>query len=76
LEKETATARAATNLQRVRQIADLTADSIDRLVEKILVFKDKHIEVYFKFTDGLAVTNAVNVEGGEHDGHDGVKQAG
>jgi len=32
----------------VQQLSDLTTESLDRLVEKILVFEDIHIEVQFK----------------------------
>ena len=59
---ETATANAVSHLQGVRQIADLTADSLDKLIDKILVFKDRHIEVQFKFMDGM------NLIGGERVG--------
>jgi len=73
--KETATTKAASQLNGVRQIADLTADSIDRLVEKILVYEDKHIELRFRFVDGMIVFNE-NTNGGECVEHDSIKNAG
>jgi DNA invertase Pin-like site-specific DNA recombinase len=73
--KETATAKAASQLDGVRQLADLTAESLDRLVEKIHVFEDKHIEVQFKFTDGMAMANTEKPQGGECVGYSGIKQA-
>jgi hypothetical protein len=76
LAQETATANAAANLFGVQSVTDLTADSLDRLVDRILVFEDKHIEVHYKFTDGLVIGNTVNREGGEDNGHDSNKQAG
>jgi len=55
--KEAVFAKATANLKGIRQIADLTADSIDRLIDKILVFADKHIEVQFKFADSMTISN-------------------
>jgi uncharacterized protein YnzC (UPF0291/DUF896 family) len=40
--------------EAVKQINDLTATAIEALIEKILVFEDKHIEVQFKFTDEIS----------------------
>jgi hypothetical protein len=86
--RETKTANATAHLNGVQQLADLTAESLDRLVEKILVFEDKHIEVQFKFTDSVAIANAPktndgaakanaqNTKGGECVEHDGIKNAG
>jgi len=84
--KETATANATAHLNGVLQLADLTAESLDKLVDKILVFEDRHIEVQFKFTDGVAVgnakindmaiANAQKSKGGECVEHDGIKNAG
>ena len=65
LEQESATANAATHILGIRHIDDLTAERLDRLVERILVFEDRHIEVYFKFADGLVSSNSVDAEGGE-----------
>ncbi|GHV41782.1 resolvase [Clostridia bacterium] len=52
--------KANKQLGAVSLITDLTAPVIDALVEKILVFPDKHIEVRFKFTDEICN----NQEGG------------
>ena len=52
--KETATANAVFHLHGVIAVADFTAENLDKLIDKILVFEDKHIEVQFKFTDGMA----------------------
>jgi len=73
--KETATAKAALQLGGVRQLADLTAESLDKLVEKILVFEDRHIEVQFKFANGLVTTNTEKSQGGECVEHSDIKQA-
>jgi DNA invertase Pin-like site-specific DNA recombinase len=42
-------ARAAAGLQTVQNISDLNAGIIDMLIEKIIVYEDKHIEVCYKF---------------------------
>jgi DNA invertase Pin-like site-specific DNA recombinase len=47
---ETAIKKTSEKLDAVNCITDLTAEVIDALVEKILVFEDKHIEVRFRFT--------------------------
>ena len=73
--KDTALANASAHLGGLRQITDLTADYLDRLVDKILVFEDKHIEVQFKFTDGLTVSNQT-MKGGERFEHDSSNKAG
>jgi hypothetical protein len=43
--------KAADNIGAVYRIADLTADVMDALIERILVYEDKRIEIKFKFTD-------------------------
>jgi len=72
--KESKTAKATTHLSGVQQISDLTADSLDKLVDKILVFEDKHIEVQFKFTDGMTISNETT-EGGCVE-HGSINKAG
>jgi len=62
---ESATANAATHLLGIRHIDDLTSESLDRFVERILVFEDKHIEVHFKFAVGLVSSTSVDAEGDE-----------
>jgi DNA invertase Pin-like site-specific DNA recombinase len=42
-------AKAANSIGAVGGISDLTAEVIDALIDRILVFEDKHIEVAFKF---------------------------
>jgi ATP-dependent helicase/DNAse subunit B len=69
--EESKKAKAAANLRGVIQVDDLNADKIDKLIEKILVFEDTRIEVYFKFNDGIAV---IGGGCGEHDKH--IEQAG
>ena len=69
--KISANSKATKRLAAVRRIADLTSDSLDKLVEKILVYEDNHIEVWFKFTDGMATV--ATLKGGECD--DCCKQA-
>jgi uncharacterized protein YnzC (UPF0291/DUF896 family) len=49
--RESALAKARNNLDGVSIISDLTAEVLDALIDKILLFEDKHIEVTFKFTD-------------------------
>ena len=65
---------AVSHLHGVRQITDLTADSLDKLIDKILVYEDKHIEVQFKYmdgmnsADGMNFTDGTNLIGGERVG--------
>lgn len=47
--------KASGNLGAVSAIADLTAEIIDALIDRILVFEDKRVEIHFKFTDEIAV---------------------
>jgi hypothetical protein len=62
--KESATGKAVFHLKEVRQVTDLTAASIDKLIDKILIYKGKHIEVRFKFSDGLTDNSSVVIERG------------
>jgi DNA invertase Pin-like site-specific DNA recombinase len=43
------------SLRAVNLITGLTAELIDELVDKILIFRDKRIEIHFKFTDEIAI---------------------
>jgi DNA invertase Pin-like site-specific DNA recombinase len=45
--------KAADNIGTVFDSGGLTAEAVDALIEKILVFEDKHIEIWFKFTDEI-----------------------
>jgi uncharacterized protein YnzC (UPF0291/DUF896 family) len=54
--RESALKRASENLNSVNIISDLTAETIDAMIEKVHIFEDKHIEVTFKFSDETAVT--------------------
>jgi hypothetical protein len=38
-------------LGNISVISDLTTEVVDALIDKILLFEDKHIEVKFKFSD-------------------------
>ncbi|GHU90540.1 resolvase [Clostridia bacterium] len=49
--RESTLKKASNNLDNVSVISDLTAEVVDALIDKILLFEDKHIEVTFKFTD-------------------------
>ena len=49
--RESALKKANDNLDGVGVIGDLTTELMDALVERILLFEDKRIEVTFKFTD-------------------------
>ena len=47
--------KAADIIGSINHIDDLTAEIVDALVDKILVFEDKRIEISFKFrTEGVA----------------------
>jgi DNA invertase Pin-like site-specific DNA recombinase len=53
--------RASGTLGAVNLISDLTTEIVDALIDKILVFEDKRIEIHFKFTDEISVERgAVN----------------
>jgi hypothetical protein len=45
--------KANSSISTIGGIADLTADVIDTLIERVLIFEDKHIEVAFKFADEI-----------------------
>jgi hypothetical protein len=47
--------KASGNLGAISAAADLTAETIDALIDRILVFEDKRVEIHFKFTDEIAV---------------------
>ena len=55
IRQETEYAKADKSINGLRNISDLSADMIDRLVEKIRIFKDKSIEVKFRFMDESVV---------------------
>jgi hypothetical protein len=42
--------------------ADLTAEAVDALIERILVFEDKHIEIQFKFRNEITETEGAGNE--------------
>jgi len=56
--------QAHANVQRLEQISDLTAEIIDRLVERITVHPNGRIEVKFSFLDEPVYNNE---EGAEHE---------
>jgi hypothetical protein len=49
-------AKAVNSIGAVGGITDLTAEVINALIERILIFEDKHIEVAFKFADEMTGT--------------------
>jgi DNA invertase Pin-like site-specific DNA recombinase len=49
--RESALKKASDNLNNISVIGDLTAETVDALIEKILIFEDKRIEVTFRFSD-------------------------
>ena len=51
VQNEKALSKAHKSVQTVSQISDLSADAIDKLIEKIHVYKDKRIKVKFHFMD-------------------------
>lgn len=44
---------AISNLNEVRHINDLTAETLSKLVKRITVYEDKCIEIQFEFTDEI-----------------------
>jgi DNA repair exonuclease SbcCD nuclease subunit len=58
--KEAEESKTAAQLHGVRQICDLTAETLNRLIKKIVVFEDKRVEVHFTFTDEIAYTSGVD----------------
>jgi hypothetical protein len=58
-QQEKALSSARKSVQTTRQILDLTAEIIGELVDRILVFEDKHIEVKFKFADETVTSGEV-----------------
>jgi uncharacterized protein YnzC (UPF0291/DUF896 family) len=49
--RESTLKKANSNLGNISVISDLTTEVVDALIDKILLFEDKHIEVKFKFSD-------------------------
>ncbi|MDR0223266.1 MAG: recombinase family protein, partial [Oscillospiraceae bacterium] len=49
--RESALKKANENISGVSVIGDLTAEVVDAMIDRILLFEDKHIEVTFKFSD-------------------------
>jgi DNA invertase Pin-like site-specific DNA recombinase len=49
--QEAALSEAHANVKRLEQISDLTAEIVDRLVERITLYHDGRIEVKFSFLD-------------------------
>jgi DNA invertase Pin-like site-specific DNA recombinase len=54
--RESELKKANENLDNLSVIGDLSVEVIDALIEKILLFKDKNIEVVFKFSDEIMRT--------------------
>jgi hypothetical protein len=50
-------AKAADSIGTVSGITDLTSEVVDALIDRILVFEDKRMEVRFKFSDEIAISN-------------------
>lgn len=53
--------KAINQLQAVSQVSDLSAEIIDKRVSKIMVYRDKHIEVHLKFADEVSIKGGVAV---------------
>jgi uncharacterized protein YnzC (UPF0291/DUF896 family) len=49
--RESTLKNANAKVGTISVISDLTAEVVDALIDKILLFEDKHIEVKFKFSD-------------------------
>jgi DNA invertase Pin-like site-specific DNA recombinase len=54
--------KAADSYGVLRSADDLTAEVVDKLIDKILVFHDKHIEVTFKFIDETVTAGGLGNE--------------
>ena len=52
----------AGNLKAVRGVSTLTAEVLDKLVDRILVYEDKRIEVRFTFTDEIMIAGGADDE--------------
>jgi hypothetical protein len=52
--------KASATLSGVNLITDLTAEVVDALIEKILIFENKRVEIYFKFTDEVERTEGAD----------------
>jgi hypothetical protein len=67
-QQEKAFLQAHKSVQTIEQISDLTADIIDKLVERIIVHQDGRLDVKFRFLDdivfGYQESDAVNAKGG------------
>ena len=46
--------KASVTLGGVNTAADITAEVVDAMIDRILIFQDKRVEVRFKFTDEIA----------------------
>jgi len=49
--QETILAQANANVQTVGQISDLSAEIVDALIEKIILYPNKRIAIKFRFLD-------------------------
>ena len=52
--KEAEASKAAAQLDGVRRISDLTAETLKQLVKKIVVYEDKQVDLHFVFSDEVA----------------------
>jgi bisphosphoglycerate-dependent phosphoglycerate mutase len=48
--RDSALKKTSDNLDNVSIITDLTAETVDALIDKILIFEDKRLDVTFKFS--------------------------
>jgi len=62
--QENALTQAHESIQTVEHISDLTADIIDKLVEKIRVYQDGRLEVKFRFLDDMVYSHNSATKGG------------
>ena len=53
---------AAENIGAVSRISELTAEIVDTLIDKIVVFEHKRLEIHFKFTDEIAMVGGADSE--------------
>ena len=68
-----ALSQAHASVQTIEQVSDLTADIIDKLIEKIFVYQNQRIEVKFHFLSEVVYNcNDTSMEAMEMDVEGGV----
>jgi DNA invertase Pin-like site-specific DNA recombinase len=63
-QQEKVLSKARASVRKIEQVSDLTAEIIDRLVEKIIVYHSGRIGVKFRFMDDVVHSSEELAEGG------------